>query len=164
MTSRIAAATKNSLSPSTGTQADLDREFRTIEALPEQIQSNAHGAHAHTVNVGLPVAYMTLTEALRHQEFDRSPYDIIVWKSEYRARLTIRVANGPGLVNDNHRVRRGVECTAGQLGGDRAHMKRPNRLGSIMPQNDLVQHSIVSIDPADPRLPDDSARKPDYKT
>ena len=121
VTSRMAAATTDVAALRDRAQADLDREFRAVLAHAEQLEPDAHRAHAHVVRVVAAMADVARAESLGQQHLDRAADESAARMAEQRD--TWRFANRivPGRVDDDHRVRGRIENAPDELGGEHGH-------------------------------------------
>ena len=119
VTSRMAAAIRVRPPSSIGLKLISTGNSLPLRRRPNSVESRAHGAHAHIADVVLAVSDVPGAKSLGHQHLDALADDFVVLVAKQRGDLPIGKADDAGGIDDDHRVRRGIERAAREINGRR---------------------------------------------
>ena len=108
-----------------GAQTDLDGKLGTVATPAEQFKPRAHGPHAHVADIVLAMSDVPGAETLRHQHLDALADDFVVLVPEQGGDLPIGKPDDAGGIDDDHRIRGGIERAAGEIRRGCTHYSRP---------------------------------------
>ena len=80
-----------------------------------ELQARSHWAYTNVAGVLLSMTDVSSPKSLRHEVLDAEPNNLVVGIAEERGHLTVRKSDGPGGIDDDHRIRGGLECTMGEF-------------------------------------------------
>jgi len=98
-----------------GTQADLHRKLCAIPTLPKERQSESHRARTRVLHVMLSMLYMPGAKTFRHQLLDAVADDLLMGTAEKSADLSIGKPNHPRGIDDDGRIRCGIQHVPNRL-------------------------------------------------
>src|SRR5258708_18996766 len=104
-----------------GAEIDLEGKRGAVAPLSIEVEPGPHGAHAHIADDVPSVACELRPKAFGHQHFEVLADDFVVGVPKQGGDLAIREPDGAERVDNDYRIRGGIQDLAGESGRDCDH-------------------------------------------